>query len=115
MLSDFESATIIQACIRSATIMNISCIAYLIWNFSPLLGILIMWEMVYKMVNHRVDNRVDQCWNQYCKTSIHWRSVNEKLTTIMLSNFELATIIWACIRSATITNISCIAYLIWNF
>ena len=47
MLSDFKSATIIQACIRSATIMNISCIAYLIWNFSPLLGILIMWEMVW--------------------------------------------------------------------
>ena len=43
------------------------------------------------------------------------RSVNEKSTTIMLSNFKLATIIWACIRSATITNISCIAYLIWNF
>ena len=46
MLSDFESATIVRACIRLATIMNISCIAYLIWNFSPLLGILIMWEMV---------------------------------------------------------------------
>ena len=46
MLSDFELATIIQACIRSATITDISCIAYLIWNFSPLLGILIMWEMV---------------------------------------------------------------------
>ena len=46
---------------------------------------------------------------------IHWRSVNEKLTTIMLSNFKLATIIWACIRSATIMNISCIGYLIWNF
>ena len=46
MLSDFESATIIQACIKPATIMNISCIGYLIWNFSPLLGILIMWEMV---------------------------------------------------------------------
>ena len=53
--------------------------------------------------------------NQCCKTSIHWRSVNEKLTTIMVSNFESATIIRACIRSATITNISCIGYLIWNF
>ena len=50
MLSNFESATIIRACIRLATIMNISCIAYLIWNFSPLLGILIMWEMVWEMV-----------------------------------------------------------------
>ena len=37
----------------------------------------------------------DQCWNQCCKTSIHWRSVNGKLITIMLSDFELATIIWA--------------------
>ena len=52
------------------------------------------------MVNHRVD----QCWNQCCKTSIHWRSVNEKSTTIMLSDFKSATIIQACIRSATITN-----------
>ena len=43
------------------------------------------------------------------------RSVNEKSTTVMLSNFESATIIRACIRLATITNISCIAYLIWNF
>ena len=47
--------------------------------------------------------------------NVHWRSVNEKSTTIMLSDFESATIIWACIRLATITNISCIGYLIWNF
>ena len=57
VLSNFESATVIWACIRSATIMNISCICvctvcigYLIWNFSPLLGILIMWEKVWEMV-----------------------------------------------------------------
>ena len=53
--------------------------------------------------------------NQCCKTSIHWRSVNEKSTTIMLSDFESAAIIQACIRLATIMNISCIGYLIWNF
>ena len=114
MLSDLKSATIIRACIRLATITNISCITYLIWNFSPLLGILIMWEMVLKMVNHRVDNRVDPCWNQCCKTSIYWRSVNKKSFT-MLSDLKSATIIRACIRSATIKNISCITYLIWNF
>ena len=111
MLSDLKLATIIRACIRSATITNISCITYLIWNFSPLLGILIMWEMVLKMVNHRVD----PCWNQCYKTSIHWRSVNEKSFTITLSDLKSATIIRACIRSATITNISCITYLIRNF
>ena len=32
----------------------------------------------FKMVNHRVDNRVDPCWNQCCKTSNHGRSVNKK-------------------------------------
>ena len=59
MLSNFKLATIIRAYIRLATIMKISsvffmhvqcgvCIGYLIWNFSPLLGILIMWEMVWK-------------------------------------------------------------------
>ena len=56
------------------------------------------------MINHRVD----QCWNQCCRTSIHWRSVNEKSATIMLSDFKSAKIIQACIRSATIMNISCI-------
>ena len=40
------------------------------------------------MFNHRVDNRVDQCWNQYCKTSIHWRSVNEKSATILMADVE---------------------------
>ena len=44
------------------------------------------------MVNHRVDNRVDPCRNQCCKTSIHWRSINEKLFT-MLSDLKSATII----------------------
>ena len=45
------------------------------------------------MVNHRVDNRVDQCWNQCFKTSIHWRSVNEK------SAIKSATISMADVQS----------------
>ena len=51
------------------------------------------------MLNHMVDNRVDQCWNQCCKTSVHWRYVNEKWAiksaTILMADVESANLIVA--------------------